>query len=515
MNDLLHIVPLIGLYAETHYRFRFFPFSLYYRREPEIVFDAPYRIEPGSPLPITLLIKDAYRFPIELEEVSIAIFTDGNRNLTNRFPINRPLDCTFYYQIFDLDVSALPAGPLSVVPTLAFRLRGKQRQVHVDNFPGLNHKPLAIRKAADPLPLPPGWIAGELHCHTSYGPDQVEFSAPLEVIKRNASAMGLHFSALTDHSYNLDDLQDDYLHQDPDLIKWELLQEESARLNRAGGAVLLPGEELSCRSSSGRNVHMLIIGNREFIHGGGDGAEKWFSTRSEYSLEEALRMISPDAFVVAAHPLVPTPLLEWLLVGRGEWQEDDLARERLDGWQIVNGDWGVDFQKGYDLWRKALLQGKHIMIYGGNDAHGNFNRFRQVQFPMIRLREDDKNIFGRITTRIKTDERSARGIIQALKKSPSQISDGPSLEVNFNPVNKIAHIRWYSTEEFGTAEEVRIYSCTTGRLEHEDHVTIQGSYLTGEIYRKIIGDSLLTVDLIVKTHDGREHRAIINCPDPM
>ena len=514
MTDFLPLVPLIGLYAETHYRFRFFPFSLYYRREPEIIFDAPFRIEPGSALPVTLLIKDAYQFPIELEEVTILVSTGSAQLPLFRFPINRPLDCRFYHQIFDLNVSSLPPGQISVIPTLTYRLKGKQRRAVVDNHPGLSHRPLTVRKAADPLPLAPGWIAGELHCHTSYGPDQVEFSAPLEVIKHNAAAMGLHFSALTDHSYDLDDLPDDYLHPDPDLVKWELLQDESARLNRQGGPILLPGEELSCRNSKGQNIHLLILGNRQFISGSGDSAEKWLHTRSEYSVAEALKLVSPDAFVAAAHPLVPTPWLEKLLIRRGEWQEDDLMLERLDGWQIANGSWGVDFQRGFNLWRKTAPSTKQIRIYGGNDAHGNFNRFRQVRIPMLTLHENDCNLFGRFTTRIKTAERTQEGILRALKSAPCQISDGPSLDVIYTADNEFATIKWYSSEEFGCGNEIRIHNTSSQAEKPPEIVPLPRNSYSGEILKIKLRGSSPVVELIVKTPDGQTHRSILNHPDP-
>jgi len=57
-TESLWFLPLF-LYAETHYRFPYF-FSLLRKNEPEIIADAPHRIEPGSPLPILILIKDAH-----------------------------------------------------------------------------------------------------------------------------------------------------------------------------------------------------------------------------------------------------------------------------------------------------------------------------------------------------------------------------------------------------------------------------------------------------------------------
>jgi hypothetical protein len=48
-----------------------------------------------------------------------------------------------------------------------------------------------------------------------------------------------------------------------------------------------------------------------------------------------------------------------------------------------------------------LLTGKRCHIYAGNDAHGNFNRFRQVKLPILRLWEREAHLFGRVTTRVR------------------------------------------------------------------------------------------------------------------
>jgi len=511
LNDPSLILPLIGLYAETHYRFRFFPFSRYFRREPEIIFDAPFRVEPAAPIPLTLLIKDAHRYPIELEEISVALHSPASGELVERrIPLDRAMECSFWFDIFDLDVGHLPPGELLVKATLSYRVGKRRRRATSDNHPGLSHAPLRVFKAADPLPLLPGWIAGELHSHTSYGADYVEFGAPLEAIKRTAEALGHSFAAITDHSYNLDDLPDDYLNSDPDVVKWELLQEESARLNRKGGAQILAGEELSCRSSRGRNVHLIILGNREFLHGAGDGAERWFRTRSEFSVAEALDRIAPEAFAAAAHPLVPTPPLEWLLIRRGEWTGEDLLRPRLDGWQIANGDWGIDFQRGFAYWQERVKSGGPIpRLYGGNDAHGNFNRFRQVRLPMIRLVEGDRNVFGRVSTRLKSSASNSDGIIAALKSAPLMISDGPSIDLE-PAAEGMVKVVWKSTEEFGAAASIRLFSGANGKVEPLPAVDPGGHRHQGEILQKISPVSFIGAELVTETKLGERRRALLN-----
>lgn len=504
--DPAYLFPLAAAYAETHYRFRFFPFSRYYRRQPEVIFDAPYRVEPSEPLPVTLIVKDADMFPIDLGEVVIRI---GDQ--TDRYSLNRPMGCAFHYQTFYVDLTDIPPGTIRVEASLAYRRKGREFLVRADNHPGLSHRPLIVRVAEEPLPRIAGWKAGEMHCHTSYGQDQVEFGAPVPVIKDALKAIGLDFAAVTDHSYNLDDLPDNYLKRDPELAKWEMLQEESARLNSSGGPLILPGEELSCRNRRGRNVHLLIIGNREFLHGSGDGAEKWFWTRSEFSIKEALEQIAPETLAVAAHPLVPTPPLEWLLIKRGEWEPDDLSHPRLDGWQIGNGDWGIDFERGEALWKQTINKGNPVRLFGGNDAHGSLNRFRQVSLPMIRLVEADRNIFGRMTTRVRSDATNAAGLLRDMKRSPTVISDGPALAIDSDPTRggKLA-IEWLSTTEFGRVEKLRLFQIFEGR-ETETEPT-QTTAAIGSLCGKIVAESrsgsVVRAELFTIQENGSRSRCV-------
>ncbi len=509
MTDLLlpTTLPLFGLYAETHYRFPLIPFSRYYRREPEIIFDAPHRVQPGLPLPVTLMIKDAHLFPIDLEEVILTGVSPDGGKVSARFAINRPMDCVFWYGIYNLDISTLPPGLVLVDCALSFKNRGRQRIVHNDNHVGLSHAPMQVYRADDPLPLFPGWQAGELHCHTSYGPDYVEFGAPLEAIQRTSESIGLGWAALTDHSYNLDDLPNDYLRQDPDLLKWRLLHEEAEHLSKGASVTLLPGEEVTVRNSKGRNVHLIILGNEEFLHGSGDGAEKWFRTRSELSIKEALTRISEGSFAVAAHPLVPTPPLEWLLVGRGIWSPEDLAHPRLDGWQIANGSWSVDFARGYKLWQEKLNEGRLTPIFAGNDAHGNFNCFRQVRLPMVSLWEHNRNLFGKFRTLVKTDSREVVGILEALKHAPVVISDGPAIELSIEA--GIGAVRWKTTTEFGAVQSLNIFAAIDGKETAIAH-GLSSTQLSSSSGQAIFPSNgrYIRAELITETKSGSHFRAI-------
>ncbi|MDD5230874.1 MAG: hypothetical protein PHC43_06050, partial [Candidatus Marinimicrobia bacterium] len=74
----LWLSPIL-LYAEMHYRLKFLKGRLY-KKQPEIVFDAPRRIQ-STDLPIVLLIKDAHWFPVILKEVRLKITSPFDNSL--------------------------------------------------------------------------------------------------------------------------------------------------------------------------------------------------------------------------------------------------------------------------------------------------------------------------------------------------------------------------------------------------------------------------------------------------
>jgi hypothetical protein len=67
---MLPFFPPVFTYAETHYRFKYF-FSFLKKPEPEIIADAPHRLEPGIQLPLLILVKDADRYPVIMEKIEV------------------------------------------------------------------------------------------------------------------------------------------------------------------------------------------------------------------------------------------------------------------------------------------------------------------------------------------------------------------------------------------------------------------------------------------------------------
>lgn len=429
-------IPL-WLYAEIHYRFKFIPSRLFYR-QPEIIADAPHRIEPGQPLPILLLMKDANRFPVELQAVTASVqFDIKPTNITLhalRFTLHESpetINSPLWWRLFPIDISAEWRGRLAKVNIeITYRCGGRQFRCHNDNHVGTSHAPLRVYCADEPLPSLPNFWHGELHCHTDATSDQVEFGAPVEAMVELAKAQGLHFFAATDHSYDLDDLPDNYLKNDPALRKWHDLHERIKRRNEQNqDFVIIPGEEVSVGNSRRRNVHFLIFNSPHFFPGSGDSAERWFRTEPEMSIIEILDKLDDEALAFAAHPGVPTPFLEWLLLRRGKWQWPDYQHPRLNGLQIWNGSL-EGMEEGTARWRELLLAGEKLFIIAGDDAHGNFNRFRQVGIPHLRMREHYWHLFGRTRSVVLIDSQiSLSSLMAALRNGRVCITTGPMMDL--------------------------------------------------------------------------------------
>ena len=433
LSHLLHLfsffVPIF-LYAETHYRFRYF-FSWLKKNEPEILADAPHRIQPHSPLPVLLLIKDAHRFPINLVNVEIHISQNGQRIQTGVLDEGqRNISETIWWSVVNISLGEI-SGWIDVDVRLTIKQDGKTITYHNDNHRTSSRKPLRVFVANEPLPSFPNFFFGETHSHSNYTDDHVEFGAPLAPARHLAGLIGLSFFCVTDHSYDLDDTLESYLVNDPKFPKWKLLQQEIDTLNaNTHQFVIVRGEEVSCRNTHDHNVHFLLLGNRKFFAGSGDGAEKWRETRSEWSIEEILGQKESATVTYAAHPREKVSLIQKLLLNRSKWQKTDFDHTALNGIQFANGMLGKGFSDGKRMWVHALLHGQKLFALAGNDAHGNFNRFRQIGIPFFKIRESQCQLFGKMRTGVFLLSLSEENILDALRNGNSILTDGPIVNIS-------------------------------------------------------------------------------------
>jgi hypothetical protein len=514
---------LIFLYAETHYSFKGI-YSRLKKKEPEIIADLPHRIKPNAPIPILIFIKDAHRFPICLQQIHVELMCHEESQVFNFEYGSQPISSEIWHQILEINPNRNFNGATNIDVTIKYTVNDKKRQIKNDNYACTSHAPFQIYISEHELPKSNGWHFGEFHCHTIYTSDQVEFGAPLQATAHLARTMGLSFFCATDHSYDLDDDPNSYLSNHPSLPKWKKFQHEVKQLNETNSQfVIVPGEEVSAGNHRNRNVHFLILNHPEFLPGDGDSAEKWLQTKPNLSIQQILQEINSKALAFAAHPETKPPFLESLLVRRGKWENQDYQNERLDGLQIWNGS-ASGLREGEEKWVQLLLQGRRLFICGGNDAHGNFNRFRQIGFPFFTMRENHNHLFGKVRTGVYLENGlSLDGILEAFKRGRMVMTDGPFVDFCVrNEIGQIARmgdsifgknftveIECHSTPEFGQLRELRIYRgnliekketlFTTSRRFSETYDQLtkieitekpNPSYLRAELYSETNGKTL-------------------------
>jgi hypothetical protein len=454
---LFALIPIFFLYAEMHFRLPFFKGWLY-QQEPEILFDLPYRIQ-GDTIPVLLLVKDADQFPIQIQQVEIRILSPIDHQSLSTFIDNETyfLEQKWFSRIFELDATPFKNESILIDCLVRINIKNKTKTIRNDNYRTLSQAPFRTFIDSEPLPGLNGWLWGDLHCHSSFTEDQVEFGMPPERIRPLAQAMGLSFCALTEHSYDMDDYPGSWTKNDPNLAKWHDFQSIIQQLNQNHpDFLILPGEEVSADNGFGQTVHLAVVNDPQFYPGTGDGMEAKLGHMTEHHYAKVLSEVSPNTLVFAAHPVAHQPFSHRLLLRRGMWNRWDL-QPALHGYQIIAGSNDKnELSGGKSLWIHQLLRGQKQYIYAGNDAHGNFNRFRQIKIPMLKMHEHANQIFGYNLTGVKaTLPMQPDKLIAKLKSGSVFTSNGPFLNIYLEHRNMMSLIA-KSSNFFGSLQKITL-----------------------------------------------------------
>lgn len=485
-------LPLIALYAEIHYRFfPFFP-SLLFKREPEVICDVPHRLDPGKDLVIMVLLNDLQRFPAQPIEVAATISQPGQGTVLFTFnnlsdhEIEHPFKKNQQVFLFRVERDRIPSGELFVNVKVTLQRGRKKAVVLNDNIPGTSKRAFSTFASYKPLPGNKLCKSGDMHVHSQFSQSHVEFGPPLKVIDSMATACGLDFVAVTDHSYDLSCAMDDYLKEDQALERWKAFQKEIADSD-AFATEFIAGEEVTCLNASGRSVHLCALGGRSFIPGSMDGARRRLRFPEALSIHEVCDEVHRQGgLAVAAHPGARSGLLQRLMLHRGHWSSKD-TQQYLDGFQALNSGFMKGWERGKTLWLNALQQGIRLPLIGGNDAHGDFALYRAVMAPFISIYENDTRHFAAGRTGIYGQPSSSAEILQELRKGSTFITTGPYISINYSEdpgsyavssegvsgyPDRI-HVHAVSTPEFGSLQKVIVFTGSTGKVGEE---TVIGSF---------------------------------------
>ncbi|WP_407449751.1 PHP domain-containing protein [Fibrobacter sp.] len=476
-------------YAETHFKFKL-PWSLLYKPWPEILVDAPFQFVPGVEPTVWIVVRDAHRFPTLIEKAEI-----------NGKTFELQIQAKEQFGFYPVKLGNLEPGVHELdCKIYAKRIseNGERTETKVFtrwNYPGLKPKPLKIQVLAEEPPKAPGFVAGEMHCHTHYSADHVEHGASPAVLQQAAKAVGLDFVSCTDHAYDFAYTTEDYTKEaDTPLTRFDALREEVRKLNQnAGMPLMIAGEEVSAGNSKGENVHMTVLGPECYLPGLGDCGRNWLDNKPTFKIPKLLEMTAGHCF--AAHPMQPMGYLEKFIFRRGYWSHKDLnqdATHMIRGIQFWNGIRDEGFKLGREWWIEELGKGNFLLPIGGNDAHGDLNDTTSVNMPLISLGNSREHVFGKVRTVVKVNQSVILSEVEGSKKNLSleslneafagdncYITDGPALWWERSKKTVTFHAR--NTQDFGGAfRYIRIFGrkrSAGGKLAKNETVCIESLVL--------------------------------------
>ena len=477
-------VPFLLLYAETHFRFfRFFP-SLLFKREPEVIFDLPGRIEPGCALPVMLIINDIRHYPDYPERVAIAVSfrAEGTEVFTFDDPatteVVHALQDNQRVFLFEIPESRIPAGEFFVTATVTMKNPKRTYTVLNDNLNTSTKRAFRCYKSSDSLPGKGLCSYGDLHMHSQFSQSHVEFGPPIEVIDKMATCCGLSFIGITDHSYDLACDKGDFLKENQSIERWNLLARQLNDTTNFSTIVIL-GEEISCYNGKGKTVHLGALGIRDFLPGSSDGARRNPFFKQSFTIREAIEAIHGQGGIAfAAHPGSRSGLLQSLFLNRGQWDSEDLKSD-LDALQSFNGSFLQAWKRAKALWLNMLAENRPLPLLAGNDAHGDFNRYRAIKTPFLSIYDNFQRFMGYGKTGIYGSCTTAAEVVRKVRNGETFISTGPYISINYSEKyddfavgnhlrtaeREKLYVHCVTTREFGGLESLSVFSGKPGTTE--------------------------------------------------
>lgn len=455
MNPDINAIPFLALYAETHFRFfRFFP-SFLYQKQPEMLFDMPKRVGPGNDVPVLLICNDIDKFPVEITNVTLAVSQNRTSKIVfdesdiSKHVIDHPYKqhCSVY--LFYIANNLFTPGAFSINGKAVVKKKNKRIIVLNDNLKTSTKSALTGLISDDRLPGHEWCLYGDLHVHSQYTRSHVEFAPPVKVIDTMASASGLSFVGITDHSYDLACSMEDYLKPDPGLHLWKSLSNDILSGKNNYKTTLILGEEISTCNRKKRVVHLGALGIKEFIPGSKDGARKQVKhSQREPDIAEAIDIIEKQGGIsFAAHPGARSKIMQKIFLKRGIWDIADV-HENLHAFQAVNSGFSISWYRARKLWIKLLLQGRKLPLIAGNDSHGDFNRYRSLGKPFLTIHENFERYFGYAVTGIYNTNADNKSILDAIKNGKTFITTGPYLVISSTELPEDSIIS-HSVNSFG------------------------------------------------------------------
>lgn len=467
-------------------------------------FDAPWRIE-KSEIAIPIIAVNP-RYNMRMNNISVY---DNNNGKKEVFKTSLPLEqqTPFFYSInIDKDSFVLDEGMISI--SMKFDIEWC--------FDIIEEGPLNISIPQEDLPRISDWYCGDTHLHTNYTENFVEMGYPIYATRTANKAMGLDWIAITDHSFDLN------------IFKWQE-QSDDCKANSDNLFRVLQGEEVSCylpdtdyfAGIQPQYNHLLVYG-ADFIPG--REFETHLHFNSDYTSEEVINITDAQRGVVyLAHPLDNDPF-------RDPFKNFSLNFNGLQIWNYASSNSQI-LEKGIKKWGDLLLEGRHIFVESGTDAHG-FSSYADIAEKIEHGKYisgeplgDLHEFAGRVKTYIYAPGYSQNNlppneeILDALRHGHSIMTDGPLVVFNVTNENHetgiigneisarnfTLNIQWESTNEFGKVNHIYVYQGTIGNSAESRICDLAPSSLAGsDTYapRIIPGTNATYFRLVATTDKG-------------
>lgn len=269
--------------------------NILYVGKPEILADAPWRMDSNSELiPVLIFLHDfddpdntytldnIYVYDSNNNDESVNIYDENGIDIGNDLDeLPATINEYAWYRIVFLNQTELTSSQNSFNINVVLDGDGEYELGGITFEVGNVSTSFYIVSSGFSLPsLGGSWYCGDTHHHTVYSDNAVEFGAPVNASWIMGDAIGLDWVILTDHSFDLDstegftDLEDkatdgDYINE---TARWSDLKTECNGID--SDFKCLVGEEVSARNSEDEYVHILaynISGLTEAIKGEGGG----------------------------------------------------------------------------------------------------------------------------------------------------------------------------------------------------------------------------------------------------
>lgn len=375
--------------------------------EPDVVADAPVRVEPGvGRIPVLCLLRrggpliylgwrsgfEAHR--IELQSVDPMIASGAGREGGAIQPLPFLDALGARHQALEGIFAADWHTWLYVdrADLKAYEGRTVEIRVLVDGRPatrtlhGVDRAQLLVELGTRARPAPGGWWRGDQHVHTELTDNSNEYGLPLDGYPELLRARGLDYVAFTDHAYDLRP------------GSWALVRELCSRV--PGKAVEIPcvaGEELHVAVKDfflpsvtvDHSAHLLVLDPPRLLQTGRSLLNAYAPTRTLLDVAEDLERMAEQATasqheedaekspaVILAHPYGDGPEPE-------SWDADMASSSRLaavaHGIEVLNGAHYIRYgtrvvghrfsARAIDLWVRHLIDGRMLSAIGNSDAH--------------------------------------------------------------------------------------------------------------------------------------------------